>query len=185
MNNLLLLDLDGTVRRSRKDPAGFINEPLDQEIIPEAAAALERWTTAGAIIVACSNQAGVHAGYKTIGSAIDEMMQTMRLAPQIRSVFFSPDSDGGRCFAVAPNGSTQTLTPRLLQSMSGFSVRSFRKPACGMLLAAAHRFGASVEDCVFVGDRDEDRNAAISCGMDFMPETIWWASEPQPIKEAA
>ena len=52
MTNLLLLDLDGTVRQCKSTPGGFINDPHDQEIIPEAAAAMERWSACGGVIAA-------------------------------------------------------------------------------------------------------------------------------------
>lgn len=174
--NLLLVDLDGTVRRCKSNPAGFINAPLDQEIIPEALASLQRWKHAGAEIVACTNQGDVAAGYKTLGACIDEQVETMRLAPQIKAVLFCPDSCGTRCFFVLPDGSTNTITTRTFQPQE-LSIRSFRKPACGMLLAAMHRYRAQPADTVFVGDRDEDRLAAISAGVNFMPAEMWWATE--------
>ncbi|WP_414755593.1 hypothetical protein [Anabaena sp. CCY 9910] len=45
---LLILDLDGTVRRP-KSGAKFINTPLDQEIIPEAAKAIAFYKSEGYI----------------------------------------------------------------------------------------------------------------------------------------
>lgn len=46
MNKLLLLDMDGTIRRS-KSGATFINDPLDQEIIPEAQSAIAHYYNQG------------------------------------------------------------------------------------------------------------------------------------------
>lgn len=170
---LLLVDLDQTVRRKKSSPNGFINEPLDQEIIPAAAEALERWK--GCTIIACSNQAGVAAGYMTLGQCIDAMVYTMELAPQIKSVFFSPDSDGKRCFCVRPDGSIQTV---FCETFKDLSIRTFRKPGCGMLKLAMFRYGASNLETGMIGDRDEDRLAAISAGVNFMPETRWYESGP-------
>ena len=180
MTKLLLLDLDGTVRQTISG-AKFINDPQDQELIPEAAAALQRWAAAGGVIAACSNQAGVSAGYMTIGQAIDSMVRTMELAPQLAAVFFCPDSDGARCFYVRPDGSTQTLTTA---TFSDLHIRTFRKPGVGMLRAAMMRFQADESSTVFVGDRDEDRLAAVSAGVDFMTAEMWQHSRPL-VKKAA
>lgn len=180
--NLLLLDLDGTVRRCLSNPSDFINSPLDQQIIPEAAAALARWAAPDLKIIGCSNQAGVAAGYKTLGDAIDEQVETMRLAPQIEAIFFCPDSDGARCFCVQPDGSVQTVATSAFRDLG---IRSFRKPARGMLTLAMFRYGASKQTTGMVGDRDEDRLAAIDAGVHFMPETVWWKTDPTPVAAAA
>ncbi|MEH1788842.1 MAG: hypothetical protein V7L23_25500 [Nostoc sp.] len=58
---LLILDLDGTVRRP-KSGAKFINNPHDQEIIPEAQRAIAHYKSQCWIIVGATNQGGVAAG---------------------------------------------------------------------------------------------------------------------------
>lgn len=58
MSKLLMLDCDGTIRRS-KSGATFINDPLDQEIIPEAADAIAHYHNQGWVIVGITNQGGV------------------------------------------------------------------------------------------------------------------------------
>ena len=42
-----------------------------------------------------------------------------------------------------------------------------RKPAPGMIYDAIRECGATRQDTLFVGDRDEDRGAALSAGVDF------------------
>ena len=100
----------------------------------------------------------------------------MKLAPQIAAVFFAPDADGSRCFYTRPDGSTQTLTR---DTFGDLHIRSFRKPGVGMLRAAMMRYQADEKSTVFVGDRDEDRLAAVSASVDFMKHDLWWASGPK------
>jgi len=59
---LLILDLDGTVRIKKggvigEFESGFINSPDDQEIIPGAVNAIEKYYYEW-LIVGCSNQGG-------------------------------------------------------------------------------------------------------------------------------
>ena len=63
MTNILILDMDGTVRIKKGGTpgdikAGFISHPEDQEIIPGAAKAIEVYAKEGWLIVGCSNQGG-------------------------------------------------------------------------------------------------------------------------------
>ena len=185
--NLLLLDLDGTVRRCKSDPAGFINSPLDQEIIPEAARALALFKAAGWGCIGVTDQGGVAAGYKTLEACIAEQVETMRLAPQINLVLLCPDMEGQQCVVVGFRDGEQvadTFTVPLLERLNSevpkakrLFIRSFRKPSCGMLLLAGRIAGdPDRENCLMVGDREEDREAAISVGMNFLPADAWRAA---------
>lgn len=91
---LLILDMDGTVRRP-KSGAKFINDPLDQEIIPEAQRAIASYKAQGYIIVGATNQGGVAAGHKQLEDAIQEQYQTLRLCPEIHHIYFCPDNANG------------------------------------------------------------------------------------------
>jgi D-glycero-D-manno-heptose 1,7-bisphosphate phosphatase len=74
---LLLLDLDGTIRRSTIGE--FINDPSDQEPIEGAIESLEFAQKQGWAMIGITNQAGVAAGYKTLKSAILEQKKTLEI----------------------------------------------------------------------------------------------------------
>jgi len=67
-----------------------------------------------------------------------------------------------------------TLNPKLFR-VSGRS--DWRKPDAGMLVEAAWRFDVPVADCLFVGARNEDRQAAEKCSMPFMHANDFFEDE--------
>ena len=75
---LVLLDLDGTVRRS-KSGATFINDPEDQELIPGVMDAMQAVSNAGHNMIAITNQRGVAAGHKSLEECICEQQITLSL----------------------------------------------------------------------------------------------------------
>ena len=165
---LLIVDLDGTVRCPKSD-AKFINEPDDQELIPGALDMLQHYQQDGWVIVAATNQGGVAAGKKTLEQCIKEQQITMQLAPQLEAIFYCPDYEGKQLGIIHPNGLKDFGEPE------GFS--SFRKPGSGMIEFIMHRwfknrYGDLLHKILFVGDREEDEQAAMSARVPFK-----WAHE--------
>ena len=160
--NLLIVDLDGTVRSPRSDNK-FIEHPGDQKIIPGAEGAIAYFASVGWKIVAVTNQAGVAAGKKSLTSCVKEQQQTMILLPEIEEVYFCPDFAGKKCFCVT---STEVRDYNKHQ-LSG----TFRKPNPGMLLLVMeiHNPGKTM----FVGDRPEDKQAANSAKIKFQQAENW------------
>ena len=60
MTKLLMLDLDGTIRQCKSNPGEFINDPLDQKLIPGVTKAIARYSDWE--IVGITNQSGVASG---------------------------------------------------------------------------------------------------------------------------
>ncbi|MBD2437403.1 polynucleotide kinase [Nostoc sp. FACHB-110] len=131
---LLILDMDGTVRRPKSARSKFIDDPLDQEVIPEAQRAIAHYKAQDWIIVGATNQGGVAAGHKQLEDAIQEQYQTLKLCPQIWCIYFCPDYEGLFCW-LSTLKSEEVSSPIHL----GWGAKyrgSFRKPGAGMLLAA-------------------------------------------------
>ena len=157
---LLLLDLDGTIRRSRSGE--FITDPSDQEPIEGAIESLESAEEQGWIIVGITNQAGVAAGHKTFKSAILEQKKTLEIFARLSRIYFCPDFKGRECFRVSRWSCVQIdeLYPDL--------IGQFRKPNSGMIFAALRAFAEEPTDILMVGDRKEDEDAALKAGIKFL-----------------
>ncbi|MBD2076365.1 hypothetical protein H6F86_21260 [Phormidium sp. FACHB-592] len=143
-NKLLLLDLDGTVRRCKSNHDTFINEPKDQELIPGVVDALNKYVAEGWAIFGITNQGGVMHKHKTLKACIDEQRYTLKLAPQIDRIYFCPDS-GDTCYRVSrPLWAPKLFTVNRIDGGAGDDPRyflgGFRKPQPGMLRLAMNEF---------------------------------------------
>ncbi|NEP56019.1 MAG: HAD-IIIA family hydrolase [Symploca sp. SIO2G7] len=156
-----MLDLDGTVRTTISGKK-FINDPHDQKLIPgvreKIASVHNDW-----IIVGVTNQGGV-PDHKSLESCLVEQKHTLELLPKMQSIYCAPGMEGNECFKV------DQKYRFLIQG----GQRNFRKPSPGMLHLAVHEFRKFfvLDDCLMVGDRDEDKEAALAAGVKFA-----WAHE--------
>lgn len=166
---ILFVDINGTITRS-KDGSPFTpeNDPTAIELIPGVATALDRH--AGSRIFGISNQGGIGAGKRTFNSVIAEMQHTLTLAPQIHHIFFCPDFAGLELWHVDRIGVERR--DQFHEPLKG----KFRKPDPGMILAAMKSFnsirGEGLE-FLFVGDREEDYQAAIAADIPFQHAEVW------------
>jgi D-glycero-D-manno-heptose 1,7-bisphosphate phosphatase len=180
---LLLLDLDGTVR---KPIEGEWVKGHNQQLIPGVKCSIQKAKKTGWVPIGVTNQAGVHYGHKTLGECTKEQRYTMRLAG-LFAVFFCPDL-GTTCQLVYPKiFGMVPIANDVLESEH----QIFRKPSCGMLLAAVdyfaqHYYPELVDgmlpmsanelvrqnsfEIVMVGDRTEDKEAAETGGINFLSE---------------
>lgn len=163
MNKILILDMDGTCR----EPASgqqFISCPTDQKIILGAGIAITRYHAEGWIIFGATNQGGVAAGKKSLEDCIKEQIKTLNLLPNLHKIYFCPDFEGKQLGCVYPSD-WNIFAP------VGYS--SFRKPGPGMIeyILATH----TVDQCLFVGDRIEDKLAASGAKIPFMWAEAWRA----------
>jgi D-glycero-D-manno-heptose 1,7-bisphosphate phosphatase len=160
-----MIDLDGTLREPHSGQLYFQN-PQDQQIIAGADIALntyqENWT-----IVGITNQGGVAAGHKTIQTCIQEQQYTLRLVPLLKEIYFCPDFEGKKCFRVTRNNAHN-------HSQTKWSGQ-YRKPRPGMLKLAMIRYNHSPQDCLYVGDRSEDEEAARRASVAFEWAEDWIA----------
>jgi D-glycero-D-manno-heptose 1,7-bisphosphate phosphatase len=154
----LCLDLDGTIRYSKKGK--FINKPEDIALFDGVESKIWEYRDNGYLIFGITNQGGVAYGLKTLEGhqkELDAMMSLFSKNPfhTIKSSFHHPS---GR---VKPYNNRSLL----------------RKPDIGMLvLCEVEAFEAGYvvnwEESLFIGDRPEDEQCAKNAGIKFQ-----WAHE--------
>jgi histidinol-phosphate phosphatase family protein len=144
---LLLLDRDGTLNHSlgTRPP----NHPAEIELLPGVAARLRQYAALGWRLVIVTNQGGVAFGYQTEAEAQATHQALLDALPV--------DVDASYLCPHHPEG---TIPQYAIPCPN-------RKPAPGAILDALARFGARPQDCLFVGDRDTDRQAAAAAGVPF------------------
>ncbi len=132
----VFLDRDGVINRDSDD---YIKSWEEFEFLPGSLAALARLTAAGLRVIVITNQSAVNRGLITReGLAI--LHDRMRRAVQagggcLDDIFFCPHRPDENC--------------------------TCRKPAPGMILAAAQKYGLDLSRCAMVGDSARD----IGCGV--------------------
>jgi D-glycero-D-manno-heptose 1,7-bisphosphate phosphatase len=166
MTKIIWFDLDGTLRETASGKT-FINEPTDQKAIEGTQKALSYYRSKGFICIGITNQGGVAAGHKSLGSAIEEQRTTLGLFPELSKIFFCPNYDGESCWQVGQNDKDEPVL------MKGFDLmNSCRKPGSGMIELAMRGFiDLKTENCWMIGDRSEDQQCAEAAGVKFI-----WAS---------
>lgn len=142
----LFLDRDGVV----VEEVDYLHRAEDIRLTPGAAAAIARANEAGISIVLVTNQAGVGRGYYGWEdfAAVQEALHAA-LARQ-----------GARLDAVYACGYHENGQGRLR-----ISEHAWRKPNCGMLLAAADNLGIELSRSWIVGDRASDLEAGKRAGL--------------------
>lgn len=148
----LILDADGTIRRS-KSGKKFIDGPDDIELMPGIEERIWHYRNKGYIIIIASNQGGVAHGFKSVSDADKEMEVTMGLFNE------NPVHIYKQCYHMA-DGHVEPYCHRSL----------FRKPDIGMLAEAevdAYKAGIIIDwdNSLFVGDRPEDEKCAANAGV--------------------
>ena len=150
----LCLDLDGTIRRS-KSGKPFIEGPEDIELFPDVEAKIMAYRDDGWMIFGVSNQGGVAHGFKTSEQVMAELDATIALFKE------NPFHIVKLCYHDAA-GSVFPYNKRSL----------LRKPSYGMLAlmeAEAFDYGYLIDwdNSLFIGDRVEDAECAVSAGIPF------------------
>jgi D-glycero-D-manno-heptose 1,7-bisphosphate phosphatase len=141
---LVLLDRDGTL--NRKAPEGsYVTRPSELQVLPGAGEAVRRLNEAGIAVAVVTNQRCVALGLVT-----EETLESIhaRLREDLAAC-------GARVDAIyhCPHGE---------------GACDCRKPAPGMLRAAAARFGVPPHEAVMIGDADSD----VEAGRRFGARTI-------------
>lgn len=164
----LVLDLDGTVRRSKKGQAALLDplcdagpcvDPGDVELFPGVEEFIHAYKAAhDCYVVAVSNQGWVAKGSST-------MAQILEVAVATRNAFASDPFD---ILFACPFDTKGTVAPHNLRSLT-------RKPDYGMLVLAEHyahtAAGVYIDwdhpATVMVGDRADDHGCASIAGVHF------------------
>lgn len=164
---LLLLDRDGTVTRNRVRPGDYIRHPRELEPMPGVINRLEVYAGRGYRIALLSNQGGVERGVLTMDACIDTFYQTFKILDYlVQAAWFCPSMSGGKgdvAFRL-----TMPRGPRTWNTCRAYGQYGYRKPCPGMAMAAMAWFGVKPGDCLFVGDRLEDKNMAAVAGIRFV-----------------
>lgn len=150
----LILDIDGTVRRSKSGNI-FIKDKDDIELIPGIEDLLMKYRMNGYLVLGVSNQGGVAYGIKTLDYTEEELEATVALFKEnpFHSIKACPHHEGG--------------------SREPYCHRSLlRKPDVGMLVsheqeAWRHGYIIDWDHSLFIGDRQEDEECAKNARVPF------------------
>jgi len=146
----VFLDRDGTINRDH----GYVADPAGVELLPGAAEAIGLLNRGGIRVIEITNQSGIGRGLYTLAQfdAVQaEVERQLRAAgAELDAVYWCPhDPERDRC--------------------------ECRKPALGLYVQAAKRFGLDLRGAAFVGDRPSDVLAAGAVGgMSFLVRTGRW-----------
>jgi D-glycero-D-manno-heptose 1,7-bisphosphate phosphatase len=153
MSVAAFFDRDGVVNELVPDPgSGLPESPLDPEqvaLVPGAADALHRLRDAGYLLVGVSNQPAAAKGVVSLETLEQVQARVMEL---LRAKGVEPDA-----FKVChhhPDGIVAALSRSC----------DCRKPAPGMLLAAARELGVDLAGSWMIGDTDSDVEAGAAAG---------------------
>lgn len=157
MNPGVFLDRDDTLIDTRGATAGSphpgdLFDPALVRLLPGAAAACRRLANAGYRLVVVSNQGCVGAGLcapAAVEATNDRLRALLRQehGVELAGAYFSPARPGGR-------------DPRFAQDPLGW-----RKPAPGMILAAARELDLDLSASWVVGDSERDVQAGVAAGI--------------------
>ncbi len=153
---LIIFDADGTLRYCTVEKQPCPNKEGEWALFPDVVRKLSsfNWVSpgedSGVGYGIASNQGGVGSGYFSENTAMSLLKDTFTEA-----------------FGFPPAEGTIQMCPHI-----PYSGCACRKPAPGMLNQLMNLYRVSPEEVLFVGDRDDDRNAASNAGCDFQ-----WISE--------
>ncbi len=144
---LLILDLDGTVRTCTVRNQPCPNRPGEQALVPGIGGVLAAWQAAGVPVSIATNQGGIALGFMEEQDLLDQLVE-------LRALLSAEGVDAGaipmRYCRHRPRGGC-----------------GCRKPKPGMLTELMGRFQVAPDATLFVGDREPDRGAAEAAGCRF------------------
>ncbi|MBW4675910.1 MAG: HAD-IIIA family hydrolase [Desmonostoc geniculatum HA4340-LM1] len=170
---ILFVDIDGTLTETVSGHT-FKQHSQDVKVMEGADKAVAHFHRQGWTVIGISNQGGCSAidpetgkPRKSIEDAIAEMQFTMKLLPEIISIYFCPDFEGCECWRVL-----QLSASEIGKEKPQF-IGTYRKPSPGMILHNLESI--EVEECWMVGDRPEDEQCAVNAGagINFCPANVW------------
>lgn len=164
-SRLLVLDLDGTIRKGKDELGHFVNGPDDVVVFPGVGDILREFQNSGWRVAVATNQGGIAMGYMTNEDFLKSFVETEqrmkgeqgeRLIDQLSWCQHHPDADSER-----------------------FRNCWCRKPKVGMVASVStslrYVYGEYYPpyNNIFVGDRPEDRECAERAGMEFIEAERW------------
>lgn len=149
-NKGLLLDVDGTLRRTKSGEM-FPRDPADIELLPGRREILQRWVDDGYALFFVSNQSGVASGTVTKEAAEAAFARTIELLGlPVAEVAYCPHP--------------------------AFPVACFcRKPLPGLGVSLIQRHKLAREHLIMVGDMDSDQGFARALGAKYVTAEDFFA----------
>jgi D-glycero-D-manno-heptose 1,7-bisphosphate phosphatase len=159
MAKLIIFDKDGTVIQYLGNrPA---NTPEEQTLLPGVDERIADLKSQGCKIALASNQGGVAWGFISYAQA--EAMMADAAAKV-----------GADAYRFCPHDARAIRKP---DAVAEYAVAcKCRKPEPGMLLDLMQQFGATPAETLYVGDREEDREAAERAGVRFVQTNEFFAN---------
>lgn len=139
----LFLDRDGVINH---DPGDYTKSLAEFVVLPGVVQTLKAWHNAGYLLIVVTNQAGLGKGLygEDDVHAIHQYFQGLCIEAgfSIAHFYFCPHHPdfNGRCLC--------------------------RKPGSLMVEKGLHRFGLDPEECLIIGDKERDLDAAKAAGVD-------------------
>lgn len=143
----VFLDRDGTII----EDAGYVGDPGQVRLIPDAADAIRRFRKAGHLVVIVSNQSGVARGFfdedamNKVQARVESLLAER--GARIDRAYHCPYLDGPEATVVAFRRDSE-----------------LRKPKPGMLLLAAKEMEIDLSHSWMIGDSPTDVQAGINAG---------------------
>lgn len=147
---LLLLDLDGTVRRCTVEGQPCPNRRGEQALLAGAVEGIRRAFAEGLNVAFVTNQAGIGLGIMSkddFYDILDELDDLLGLRDYNIYTYYCPHKPKAGC--------------------------ACRKPKPGMLLDAMRHFKVEPREVLFIGDMESDRQAAMAAMCLFADAWAW------------
>ncbi len=160
----VFLDRDGTII----EDAGYIGDPQQVRLIPDAAEAIRRFRRAGCLVVIVSNQSGVARGYfdtaamKSVHARVEALLS--QHGATVDRAYYCPFLDGPEAAVEAYRRDSD-----------------LRKPRPGMLRLAAKELEIDLSHSWMIGDSPTDVQAGARAGC----RTIFLDHDGAPAVEPA
>jgi HAD superfamily hydrolase (TIGR01662 family) len=149
VNKALILDYDGTLRRT-KSGADYPTESSDIEILPGRSEVLQKYKEAGYRLLGVSNQSGVHKGSLSNGAAKACFEKTNQLlGHEIEYVYCPHQSAPISCYC--------------------------RKPMSGHGVMFIEKYKLNRNECIMVGDMTTDKTFAARSGFQYVDQGEFFA----------
>lgn len=155
----IILDVDGTLTKS-----------IDHnDVLPEMLENCRNAIAQGHTLILASNQGGVMLGYRSLEATLARIA---KIAQTIGAVdyFISTWHFVGKVKLQTghnPDGHYSDDP-------------SWRKPEPGMLQHIIAKYGLTPQTCMYVGDRDDDKRAALAAGIKFEWHLDWKVKNANP-----
>ena len=156
---LVIFDLDGTLRRCTKEGQPCPNRRGEQELLPGAQEGIQALIARGAKLAFATNQAGPAFGFSTRQDVNDAIRETMELA--------------GISYTLITGLGFGSPTTKVFVAWTKDKKGFLRKPQPGMLLKAMVEWQVEPRDTLFIGDMDSDEDAARRANVSFIRADVW------------